>query len=68
MDIQQLGPGVTERSDLPLMMQLGQKMPAVSRHLASGPQGEQTRAQYGTHVPTGPGNANNDINVDWTFD
>ncbi len=56
------------REDLPLMIKLGQPMPPMSPARASGPQGEETRAQYGTHVPTGPGDNYNDINVDWTFD
>lgn len=50
------------RDDLPLLIQLAQPMPQYAGD------DQPTSAKWGTHVPTGPGNNHDDINVDYSFD
>lgn len=68
MELQYVDSATMKRTDLPLMMRLSQPMPTERGPIASGPRGEETHAEYGTHVPTGPGNNYNDINRDFTYD
>jgi len=68
MTLLQIGRETEGRADLPLLVALAQPMPSTPPSAASGPKGEATKAEWGTHVPTGPGDNYKDINKDYSFD
>lgn len=68
MSLQSLTRETLDRSDLPLTVTLGEQMSTIGSAYASGPKGEATKAEWGTHVPTGPGDNYKDINKDYSFD